>query len=325
MEVLVKRSHAKTSNAFLPLWLELGVAVQSCGEGVGLLSGLFSVQGLLNHWDKINDTFESVIADNHGMRDLATKLVLRPIDHLPYGRVSYNQLPQIDFFKKSQPIEVDTIGRRFVPAIFTDKKSGLLLPSWPKLCMPDQVKSLIDVQMNAGSRASQKHILVQEQETGTWFDLVMRSNYLSVMEVTDNHPGIKFQHFFMHANMLQTSKGRVLALSLVCKRPIFDGKILRSRFLSGREFFKMSLAYFRAMGSRIDAIQTVWEVPSEQVLSDNFVEYCRLRSRSDSLSREDAAKRTWTGRQAAKYGFTDVEIIQEDAENGVGCLFKRDT
>lgn len=76
----------------------------------------------------------------------------------------------------------------------------------------------------------------------------------------------------------------------------FDGHIL----------FKLFLNYF---GSRVRSVMGDWEENSDNLI--HFNELIRLQHPV-----EEAARSTWTGRQAAQHGFTEVKILDLRGEPG---------
>lgn len=75
----------------------------------------------------------------------------------------------------------------------------------------------------------------------------------------------------------------------------------RSVFLSGKEEFQRIMEHF---GKRVKRIQGTW------LYGDNLAEFNRLVGPPHGLDVFEAAAQTWTGKNAAKYGYTEVKILK---------------
>ncbi|MCW3844736.1 HINT domain-containing protein [Micromonospora yasonensis] len=87
--------------------------------------------------------------------------------------------------------------------------------------------------------------------------------------------------------------------------------------MSGREMFDRVMAHF---GDRVNGIQGYW------VYGDNLAAFNAAVRNGDPL--RSAARGTWTGRQAARYGFTRVKILIADENldgfTKVSAMFRRE-
>ncbi|QFU86365.1 DUF6531 domain-containing protein [Amycolatopsis sp. YIM 10] len=75
---------------------------------------------------------------------------------------------------------------------------------------------------------------------------------------------------------------------------------------SGRQLFDAAMQHF---GDRVNAIEGNW------VYGDNLAAFNR-RTGEGGMSPEEAAAQTWTGRQAARHGFTNVGEVNATGEPG---------
>lgn len=86
----------------------------------------------------------------------------------------------------------------------------------------------------------------------------------------------------------------------------------------GYQAFDQMVSHY---GSRIKAIAGDWTLHK-----DNFAEF--KRNLDEGMTPEDAARNTWTGRNAKRYGFTKVTILEPTEFSNyffkVRVLFERD-
>lgn len=85
----------------------------------------------------------------------------------------------------------------------------------------------------------------------------------------------------------------------------------RHALLRGAEQFRDIVEHF---GERATGIAARWDVGSG--LTDNIDEFNRLTSAPHNLSEEEAARQTWTGRQALQNGFTEVHVKEVRTHSG---------
>lgn len=103
---------------------------------------------------------------------------------------------------------------------------------------------------------------------------------------------------------IQMNSDRKPRLALNFKTRVGD---TRSPFLKGAEQFDSILRFFEGEYVGINAM---WYA------GDNLAEFNRLTGPAHNLSLVEAARRTWTGQQALKHGFTDVKIARTKGSPG---------
>ena len=85
----------------------------------------------------------------------------------------------------------------------------------------------------------------------------------------------------------------------------------------GEEMFKDMMDHYKNKGLEVKGITSSWS-NLEEGSSKNFEEY--KNNLKTSKSKADAARNTFTGRMASKYGFNTV-MIEEETEDFVNILF----
>ncbi len=75
------------------------------------------------------------------------------------------------------------------------------------------------------------------------------------------------------------------------------------------EMYSQMLTHF---GDRIDVISAIW-TPE---YNDNLARFNELTGGAEPLSVPDAARATWSGRQAGLFGYTEVEEISLEGVPG---------
>lgn len=109
-------------------------------------------------------------------------------------------------------------------------------------------------------------------------------------------------------SILGAVRNRVLGFSITTEIP--NGA--RSPHLRAAEEFKRMLKHFEG---RFDAIEGDWQ-SNPDAPSRNLTEFNEWTSPPYRLSPEAAARRTWTGQQCEKAGFTDVKIEETEMKDG---------
>jgi len=103
-------------------------------------------------------------------------------------------------------------------------------------------------------------------------------------------------------------EGETLSLYIYTKTPSGE----RSPLIRGKEAFAKVMEHF---GPEVKRIKGNWTTStSEKYGSDNLKTLNELTSKGISI--EDAAKETWTGKQAATFGFTQVKKTFSEGSPG---------
>jgi hypothetical protein len=130
--------------------------------------------------------------------------------------------------------------------------------------------------------------------------------------------------YYVRAGVMPSEKGylgpvvsgrRTLEMSLYLRDA--EG---RSSTLRGKEQFQQILRHF---AGAFDQILGAWISPNAaDELSDNLDQFNRLTAAGSSLSVEEAARQTWTGKLAVEAGYSKVEVLSLEGTRGNYRLVK---
>ena len=121
--------------------------------------------------------------------------------------------------------------------------------------------------------------------------------------------------FALHADV----NGDTLKFSLYTRK--INGE--RHPDFFAKNFVAFALNYFEEQGHQINRIEANWTHQDDGIWpSDNLDEY--FKNRREGMSKEEAARNTWSGRTYTGLGFTEIEDYYEEEEGEeVKVIFRK--